>query len=246
MILTIARREFQAAFLSPLAWGLLAANQGLLAWVFLRVLERFSGLEVAARNTGLSAELSLNLFGFAAVLLLLSVPPLAMRTLSGERREGTFELLAAAPVSLTGILLGKYLGMLGILTVLALPPPVMALALSGFAELDLGRLAAAALGVWLCGGLFAAIGLFASSLTAQPGLAAGIAYSLLILLSVLGDTGGESAGTLFAWLSWNEHLFWFLLGTVRPADLIYLALLSTFFLALAHRGLANARLDGSA
>jgi ABC-2 type transport system permease protein len=242
MILTLAGREWRAAFLSPLAWGLLAANQFILAWVFLQVLERFSGLEAAQRSAGLTLELSLNLFSFAAALVLLSVPPLAVRTLSAELREGTFNLLGAAPVSLTEILAGKYLGLAGTVSILALLPVPMALLLAVFVDLDPGLLAAATLGLCLCGWMFAAVGLFASSLSTHPGLTAIAAYGLLILLSVVGQTGRDTAGSLFAWLSWNEHLFWFLIGVVRTSDLLYFLLFILFFLGLAHRRLANRRL----
>ena len=245
MILTIARREWQAGFLSPLAWSLLAANQFVLAWIFLRVLERFSGLEAAQRSAGLTLELSLNLFSFAAVLALLSVPLLSTRLLSGEMRDGTFNLLGAAPVSLTEILLGKFLGLAGITAVMGLLPLLMGLLLAPAVDLDLGLLAAATLGLWLTGFLFAAVGVFASSLSPQPGLGAVIAYGILVLLSVINrsDAGKEVAGSLFDWLSWNEHLLWFLLGIVRVSDLLYFLLFICFFLALAHRRLANRRLS---
>jgi ABC-2 type transport system permease protein len=242
VILTIAGREWRAAFLSSLGWGLLAANQFILAWIFLRVLERFSGLEAAQRSTGLTLELSLNLFSFAAVLILLSIPPLAMRAISGELRDGTFNLLGAAPVSLVEILLGKFLGLAGVVTALTLLPLLMAILAAAFTELDLGLLLSATLGVWLCGLLFAAVGLYASCLSDQPGLAAAAGYGILILLSVVGRTGGDAEGSLFAWLAWNEHLFWFLIGLVRSTDLIYFLLGILFFLALAHRRLANRRL----
>jgi ABC-2 type transport system permease protein len=242
MILTIARREWRTGLLSYLAWGLLAANQFILAWIFLRVLERFSGLEAAQRSAGLTLELSLNVFSFAAVLVLLSTPPLAMRMISGELRDGTFNLLGSAPVSLAEILLGKFLGLAGVVTVLTLLPLVMTMLTATYVELDLGLLLAATLGIWLCGLLFAAIGLFASTLSDQPGLAAAAAYGILILLSVIGRTGSDAGGTLFAWLAWNEHLFWFLLGLVRTTDLIYFLLGTLFFLSLAHRRLANGRL----
>jgi len=49
--------------------------------------------------------------------------------------------------------------------------------------------------------------------------------------------------SLFGWLSWNEHLFRFLLGAVRLSDLTYFLLFTGFFLALAHRRLANRRLQ---
>jgi ABC-2 type transport system permease protein len=244
VISAIARRELRAAFVSPLAWLLLAANALILAWIFLRVLERFSGLEAAQRTAGLTLELNLNLFSFAAVLAMLIAPLLATRMLSAELREGTFNLLGAAPVSLTEILLGKFLGLLGPITVMGLLPLVLALSLSWSVPLDWGLLAAATVGVWLCGLLFAAVGLFASSLSAQPGLTAVAAYGLLILLSVIdrGEALGTPAVSLFDWLSWNEHLFWALLGVVRTSDILYYLLFAAFFLALAHRRLANRRL----
>jgi ABC-2 type transport system permease protein len=243
MILAIARREWQAVFLSPLAWGLLAANQLVLAWVFLQVLERFAGLEAARRNAGITLELSLNVFGLAAVLSLLAVPLLGMRMLAGERRDGSFNLLGAAPVSLAEILLGKFLALAGVTAVLSLLPLAMGLLLVLAADLDLGLLGAATLGLWLTGLLFAAVALYGSSLSDQPGLAAVTAYGVLVLLSVVNRSDLGDVGSLFDWLSWNEHLFWLLIGVVRASDLLYFLLLTGFFLALAHRALANRRLD---
>jgi ABC-2 type transport system permease protein len=244
VILAIARREWQASFLSAQAWTLLAANQFILAWIFLRVLEGFSGLEVAQRKSGITLELSLNLFSFAAMLALLAVPLLSMRMLSSEFRDGTYNLLGSAPVSLAEILLGKFLGLAGLIAATGLIPLLMSLGLAFSTDLDLGLLATATLGVWLTGLMFAAVGLFASSLTAQPGLAAVAAYGILVLLSVINRTQGPGteAATLFDWLSWNEHLFWFLLGVVRASDLLYFFLFTAFFLTLAHRRLANRRL----
>jgi ABC-2 type transport system permease protein len=243
VIAAIAGRELRAAFLSPLVWVLLAANGLILAWIFLRVLDRFSGLQAAERSAGLTLQLSLTLFGFAAVLAMLVVPLLTMRMLSGELREDTFELLGASPVFLGEVLAGKFLALAGPAAVMALLPLALALSLSAAVPLDWGLLAAAALGVWLCSLLFAAVGLFASSLSAQPGLTAVAAYGILILLSVInrGEALGAPSVSLFDWLSWNEHLFWFLLGIVRASDLLYFALFIGFFLALAHRRLANRR-----
>jgi len=244
MILVIARREWQASFLSAQAWTLLAASQLILAWIFLRVLEGFSGLQVAQRKVGITLELSVNLFSFTAVLVLLAVPLLSMRILSGEFREGTFNLLGSAPVRLTEILLGKFLGLAAIVIVMGLVPLEISLWLGLATDLDLGLLAAATLGVWLSGLMFAAVGLFASSLTTHPGLAAVASYGILLLMSVINHTGGVWSGgaTLFDWLAWNEHLFWLLQGVVRMSDLLYFLLFTTFFLALAHRRLANRRL----
>lgn len=245
MIATIARREWQASFLSPLAWLLLAINQFILAWVFLTVLERFSGLEAAQRTAGLTLELSLNVLSFAAVLAMLFVPLLTMRSFSAEFREGTFNLLGAAPLSLATILLGKFLSLAALLGVMTLVPFCMTASLAFVVQIDLGLLAAAALGVWLTMLFFAAAGLWASSLSAQPGSAAMVAYGVLVVLAVINRAEGPASEitTLFDWLSWNEHLFWFLLGVVRSSDLFYYLAGIAFFLSLAHRALINRRLD---
>ena len=244
MILIIARREWAAAFQTLLGWFLLAASQLILGWVFLQVLDGFSGLEPPQRGVGLNLTLSHNLFGSAAVLLLLAAPLLATRTLSSERREGTDQLLGAAPISIVAMLLGKLLGLALPLTLVTLLPLAMALSLIDIAPIDPGLFAAATLGLWLSGLLFCAVGLYAASLTAQPALATVIAYGILLLLSVVSQADQLTAPqvSVLNWLSWNQHLFWFLAGAVRLSDLAYFGLATALFVALAHRRLANQRL----
>ena len=244
MIGTIALRDWLGAFRTPVGWVLLAATQGILGYVLLKVLDEFTGPEPALRTAGLNLELSHNLFGAAAVLLLLTVPLLAARALGGELRDGTWALLASAPVSPAEILLGKFLGLALLLLPVCLLPAGLGLMLLGAAPVDPGLLATATLGLWLTGLLFAAVGLFAASLVSQPIAAAVAGYGLLVLLSVVNRTellGAPQLGVL-DWLAWNQHLFWFLTGVVRISDLAYFGLLTAAFLALALRRLDNLRL----
>lgn len=245
MIAVIATRDWLAAFRTPLGWVLLAATQAILGYVLLQVLDLFTGAEPPVRSAGLNLELTHNLFGTAAALLLLVVPLLAARSLGGELRDGTWPLLAGAPISLGTILLGKFLGLALLLLPLCLLPLGLGLTLVGAAPVDPGILLAAALGLWLTGLLFAAVGLFAATLTRQPVAAAVAAYGLLVLLSVVNRTellGAPQLGVL-DWLAWSQHLFWFLAGVVRTSDLVYFVGLIALFLALAHRRLENAGLD---
>lgn len=248
MILIIARREWLAAFQTPLAWLLLAASQVVLAWIFLNVLDDFSGLASGEQRAmiagGINLALTQNLYGSTAVLMLLAAPLLAARALSSERREGTDQLVGAAPVSLAALVLGKFLGLALPLLLLSLLPLGLGLSLLGAAPIDPGLFLAATLGLWLTGLMFCAVGLFAASLSAQPALAAVIAYGILVTLSVLNRAERIVAETLslFDWLAWNQHLFWFLTGVVRLSDLLYFAGMSALFLALTERRLANQRL----
>lgn len=245
MIATIAAREIRSGLVTPLLWVLLGVGQVVLAWIFLQVVEDFSALDAGERLASLTQELCVNLFGFAAVLAMFAAPLLAMRMLSAEFRDGGYDLLAAAPARLIEILLGKFIALAILITPLCLLPAANLALLSGAATLDLGQVAAATLGLWLAALFFGAIGLQASSLTEQPGAAVLIAFGLLLLFSIIGRAESLTAQTLslFGWLSWNEHLFRFLLGAVRLSDLAYFLLFTGFFLALAHRHLANRRLQ---
>lgn len=244
MIGTIVGREVRGGLVTPLLWVLLGAGQIVLAWIFLQTVDGFSGLKADERVATLSLELSLNLFGFAAVVALLAAPLIAMRMLSAEFRDGSFELIGASPVRLAEVVAGKFLGIVALLTPLCLLPVLNVMLLSGGARIDPGLFGAATLGLWLAALLFAAVGLYAASLSAQPGSAVLIAFAILLMFSVIGQA--ESLGTqglsLFGWLAWNEHLFSFLMGAVRLSDIAYFLLFTLFFLALTHRRLANRRL----
>lgn len=244
MILAIAGRELRGGVVTSLIWVLLGGAQLTLGWVFLQVADKFSGLGADERTTSLSTELALNLFGVAAVVLLIAAPLIAMRLLSAELRDGTYDLIGSSPVRIWQIVVGKYLGLVALLTPLCLLPALNLLLLAGGAPLDAGHFAAATLGLWLAGLLFAAVGLFGSSLSAQPGAAVLAAFGILLLLSVIGRTEalGATGLSLFGWLAWSEHLLWFLLGAVRLSDLVYFVGFAGLFLALTHRRLANRQL----
>jgi ABC-2 type transport system permease protein len=123
------------------------------------------------------------LLGDAAIVLLLVTPLITMRILSEERRNGTLSLLFSAPVSMTEIVLGKYLGLLGFLSSCsAMLMALMPLSLLGAGRLDFGLLAANLLGLLLIVAAFAAAGLYLSALTSQPTVAAIGSFGLLLLL----------------------------------------------------------------
>ncbi len=245
MIGAIAGREVRGGLVTPLPWVLLGLGQVALAWVFLQVIEDFSGLTADERVASLTQEMALNLFGLAAVIAMLAAPLLAMRMLSGEFRDGSFELIGAAPIRLGQVVTGKFLGLVALVTPLCLLPAANLMLLNGATAIDAGQVTAATLGLWLSAMMFCAIGLYASSLTAQPGASVLVAFGLLLLFSVVGRAESLAAESLslFGWLSWNEHLLWFLLGAVRLSDLAYFILFTGLFLALTHRRLANRRLQ---
>jgi ABC-2 type transport system permease protein len=241
MIFTIAAREWRGLFLSPLAWVLLAVAQGVLAWVFLLLVRdfqdlqgRLAGLENAPGITDLVAA---PLFRVAAWVMLLLVPLLTMRLFSEERRTRTLDLLLSAPVGAPAIVLGKYLGVLALLLSLVVLVGLLPLSLAAGATLDYGKLLAGLLGLSLLAASAAAAGLYISTLTTQPVVAATVTLGLLLALEVV-----DAAGHLFRYLSLLRHYDALLLGLVNSADIAYYLLFATAFLGLAIRRLDDMRL----
>ena len=248
MIWMIAAREWRGLFLSPLAWTLLAVTQALLAWIFILLVNdfqnaqgRLAGLEHAPGVTDLVIA---PLFRVAAWALLLLTPLLTMRLFSEERRTGTLDLLLSAPVSASQIVLGKYLGVLMFLFGVVALTALMPLALAAGAKLDGGKLLAGLLGLGLLAASCAAAGLYLSSLTAQPLIAATATFGLLLAFWIM-DAIGAGQGTasrLFGYLSLPRHYDALLLGLVRSEDVAYYLLFSAAFLGLTIRRLDNLRL----
>jgi ABC-2 type transport system permease protein len=241
MILSLARMELLRLLRSPLAWILLAIVQFLLSWQLLEALETYTGLAPAQRGYGLTHFLSLQLFGFAAVLSLFVTPILTMRLFSEAFRNGSYSLLSSAPLSLTEILLGKYLGVLLFQLLPVCLALLISLSLSIGTSLDIGLLAASGLGLALLSASFSAIGLFFSCLSGTPGLAAAGSYGTLLLLTILGQESFGRIGNLLHWAAWPGHFLNLQLGLVRSTDLAYFFLVSALFLGLALHQLERRR-----
>ena len=250
MVWTIATRELKNLFLSPLAWAILAVLQLIIAYLFLTQLDtymvlqpRLAGIEGAPGVTDIVAAPLLQTIGF---LLLLIAPAITMRVFSDEKRNRTLSLLLSAPVSMTDIVVGKFLGVTLFFFLLLLMLMAMPLSLSAGTHLDLGKLAAGLLGLALLFASFAAIGVYMSSLTEQPVVAAVSTFGLLLLLWIIDWTGGgeAQASELFHYLSLQGHLQSFLKGLFSSADVAYYLLLISTFLILGIRRLDQQRLTG--
>jgi len=250
MAFTIAGRELRSLFISPLAWSILAVVQLILAYMFLTQLDLFMALQSRLLGVegapGVTEIIAAPLLGNAAVVLLLVVPMLTMRLVSEERRAQTLSLLFSAPLSMSEIVLGKFLGVMGFLLIMVLMIVLMPLSLLVGGSLDLGMLLAGVLGLVLLLASFAALGLFMSTLTEQPTIAAVSSFGVLLLLWIIDWAGGNDASQvseLFAYLSLLRHFESLLKGVFDSADVIYYLLFVTLFLVMSIRRLDADRLQ---
>lgn len=250
MILTIAGRELRSQFVSISAWALLVVFEFATAWYFFWFLdiftERQGRLQTSAGTQGVTDLVAAPLLHISAWLMLLVVPLLTMRLLAEERRTHTLPLLLSAPVSVTQIVIGKYLAMIGMLGIMLLLVAILPLSLQIATDLDFGKLLAGLLGLGMVAASFAAVGVYVSTLTSQPSVAAFSTLGALLLLGVLvymlpGSMAGES---LAARVSLMGHFDALLRGAFNSSNLAFPALLVLLFLGLSIRQLDKERQYG--
>ncbi|MCI2048524.1 MAG: ABC transporter permease [Lachnospiraceae bacterium] len=130
-------------------------------------------------------------------MFLIIIPILTMRSLAGEERQKTDQMLLTSPLSIRDIVLGKFFGMLAVFAIaigiVCLYPPILTL----YGTVNLRAAYVAILGYFLMGAACIAIGLFISSLTSNPVIAAVITFGVIFLLYMMSGIKSISDSTAF-------------------------------------------------
>lgn len=249
-VATIALKELRSYVVSPVAWVVATVFLLVTGLLFYNVVAWYSLQSMQLMQYGeAGGQMNVNRMVFAptfqnvAVTLLLLVPMVTMRLLAEERRNRTAQLLLTAPVRLGEIVLGKFAAVLTLLTAVLLLTLYMPLLVWSYGSLDWGPIFTGYLGLVLLASAFAALGLFASSLTENQIVAAVVTFGLLLAFWVLG-WGAQQGGTLGALLehlSLITHLESFLLGAVELKDVTYYLSVTAVGLFLTHRVLDSNR-----
>ena len=166
-MLAIYKREVRSYF------------QSMVGCVFVAFLIAFTGIYFMAYNlTAGYPYFSYTLSG-TLIVFIVGIPLITMRSFSEERKNKTDQLLLTAPVSVSGIVIGKYLALV---TVFAVPMAVMCtypLIMSRFGTVEFASAYTAVLGFFLLGCANIAIGVFMSALTESQVIAAVLTFVFL-------------------------------------------------------------------
>jgi ABC-type transport system involved in multi-copper enzyme maturation permease subunit/ABC-type uncharacterized transport system involved in gliding motility auxiliary subunit len=231
-VLSIARNEARRIFVSPLAWSVLAAMQVLLGIGFAVALVSYA--QAADQFMGVADAVGGALFSFMLFIMLLVMPLMTMRLFAEERKSGSITLLFSAPASLIEVVLGKFLGLVGFIVAMLVLLALMPLSLRSATHLDLGFIAAGLLGLFLMMLLFGAIGLFVSTLTREPTIAAVLSFGLLLLLWLVQIPANMQfkGAEVFGYLSAIGHFENLRRGVFNSGDVVYYLLFTALFLWL--------------
>tara|TARA_R110002124_G_C8974716_1_gene515957 strand:- start:117488 stop:118201 length:714 start_codon:yes stop_codon:yes gene_type:complete len=229
-MLTLIKREINSFFSSPIGYLVVAiflVINGLFLWVFSG---NFNILDAGF------ADLS-SFFELAPWVLLFLIPAVTMRAFSDEKKMGTLELLLTKPISIRNIVLGKYFGATLLITIAIIPSFLYIHTISSLGNppgnWDVGSTLGSYIGLLFLIFAYAAIGIFASTLS-QNQIVAFILAVFLCFLLYFGFEGLSSMSTGFniANLGMKAHFDSVARGVLDTRDLIYFVSIAVLFIAL--------------
>lgn len=252
--LAIARKELSIYFTTPWAYAVFTAMLALSSFFFINSLYEFQRAQEMARVYGweripqefrnLTDGVVVPFWSTVMIITLFVVPFLSMRLFAEEKRNKTFELLMTAPVRPVEIVLGKYLGGLGIITTtlgLTLFFPAL-LAVFGKADsgtaLEWGTVLLGYGGLLLWGATCMAVGMFISALTESQMVAALVTFAVLLpwmMLRGLAQATEEPVRSFIGHLSFDAQLQGLMRGVLDLKALVFFVSVIFFSLLLSHR-----------
>ena len=150
--------------------------------VFIAFLLAFTGIYFVAYNLSAGYPYFSYTLSGSLIVFLVGIPLITMRSFSEERRSRTDQMLLTAPVSLFGIVMGKYLAMV---TIIAIPNIIfciypLIIQSQGVAYLTVDYISIFVF--FLLGCVYAAIGMFLSALTESQIIAFVSTFGILLVL----------------------------------------------------------------
>ncbi|MFN7542859.1 MAG: ABC transporter permease [Acidobacteriota bacterium] len=252
-IITIARKEIQAYFQSPIAYVLVGAYAAMFGYFFWSLVYFFVRASMQSQMSGRAMPMNLNelvirnLLGNCGVLCLFMIPMLTMRLFAEEKSRGTMELLLTSPLRDWEILLGKWAGAVTMYTSLLLFSGLNMVFLFAYGKPDWKPLAVGYLGLILQGAAMLALGMFLSSITQSQIAAAFSTFVLLLMLWVfewMSNMDQNTLTTVLTYMSLLRHNESFIKGVIDLKDTVYYLSVSFFGLFLTARSRESLRYRG--
>lgn len=231
----VFKREFKTYFTSPIGYIVLAMIFGLSGYYFF-MYNLANGY----------ADLSYVFSSVLSFLMLLVLPVLTMRLMSDDKRQKTDQALLTAPVSLTGIVLGKFFAAFLLFTIGISIMLVFAVIIATQVTPDWLVIFGNFIGLLLLGGMIIAIGLLISCLTESQFVAAlgtFLASFTLLMLDSVGSLLSSStvAVAVTDFLSVSQRYSHFTSGLMQYDDIVFFVSMTGLFLFLTVRVLDRKR-----
>lgn len=228
-MLAIYKREMRSYFTSPTGY------------IFMAMFLAISGL-IFSISTFLSGSSETSMyFMLLLFVFIVVIPLLTMKLLSEERKLKTEQILLTSPVSLSGIVIAKFLAAFTLFALTFVFSEIIHFSVLSVyaADISFSSVLGNVIGILLIGGAFISIGLFLSSLTESQIVAAictiAAILAMILMSSVAEYIGNDIIRVSVKWLAIVSRFAPFTAGIFDLASILYYISLTVIFLFLTIR-----------
>ncbi len=211
-VVHIFRREFNAYFISPIAYIVISIFLLVTGWFFFATFFLFNQANLRT------------FYALLPVIFAFVIPAITMRLISEELNVGSDEILLTMPVTARDVILGKFFASVAMIIAMLVPTFAYPLTVSLMGPLDWGPVIGGYMGAILLGAAFSAVGLFASALTRNQIIAFIIGLAIcfaLTLIDKLLHFIPQSFLGFFAYLGADFHFQNIAKGIIDSRDILY-------------------------
>jgi len=176
------------------------------------------------------------LFQIVPLVYLFFIPAISMSIISKEKNSGTMEVICTLPIKEHEFVIGKYLASITLIFVgLLLTSIHLCNLMAVGTNIDYGAIFTGYLGLFLAGCVYAAMGIFASSLTDNQVVAFIIAIFLVLIFFLIDKLLifiPNSVSGIFQYISIDYHLSNIAKGVIDSRNIIYFFSMIGLFLMM--------------
>lgn len=232
-MLSVLKRELSAYFKAPIGYVFIAASflfSGFFFWMF----------SLSSGSTDVSP-----VFQGMFYVYMIFVPILTMRLMAEDNRQKTDQLLLTAPISLFGLVLGKFLSAYLIFLMGDIIMLIYGVVMSFFATVNWAMIFGNFLALAFVGGIFVSAGLFISSLTESQMIAAigsfALNISLMLITTLTSVIPWKFLSDVIMSLSVFDRYYEFTTGIFSLSNMFFFLSVIVIFLFLTVRVLEKRR-----
>jgi len=228
----IFKRELKSYFLNPIGF------------VILGVFTCFSGIFFASIFSRGMPNVEYVVSTMAGILIY-AIPFITMRLISEDRRQKVDQALLTAPVSVTGIVMGKFLAALTLYGAGFSITLLYQLIIAFYITTNWLVYLYALLGALLLGAAIISIGMFISSLTESPVVSAAITFGVILASMMISSYSSQITSPILqkvcTALAFVDRFYNFSSSTLNLADIVYMLSIAAVFVFLTVRSVEKRR-----
>ncbi len=229
----IFKRDFASFFTSPVGYAVIAG------FMF------FSGIFFYVQCLYVGTSNMSTVFQSMFFIVLFLIPLITMRTIAEDKKQKTDQALLTSPVSIPSIVVAKFLSALALFALCLCSYLIEGIILSFYAKPDWSVIIGNVFGMTVMASSFVALGVFISSVTESPMVAAVVSFVINVLISLFDTISAsvtwEPLTNLLNAISFQKKYANFALGLISLSDVVFFLSIAAVFLFLTERVISRRR-----